>query len=70
MFKLFLIINCTVLIGLIFVRVPQENAGLTSFATKTSFISSASSGQKFLNISTSIGIILYFILAISGHYYQ
>lgn len=52
------------LIGIIFVRIPQENTGLASFATKSDLLGSPSSAQRFLNILTGLGIFLYFVLAI------
>ena len=53
------------LIGIIFLRVPQESVGLSSFATKSDiFGSSPSSAERTLNILTAIGILMYFIVAI------
>ena len=52
------------LIGIIFLRIPQENAGLASFATKSDLLGSPSSAQRFLNILTGFGILIYFGLAI------
>jgi preprotein translocase subunit SecG len=52
------------LIIIIFLRIPQENAGLASFATKTDILGSPSSAQRSLNILTAIGILLYFGIAI------
>ena len=52
------------LITIIVLRIPQENAGLASFATKSTLLGSPSSAQKSLNILTAFGILLYFILAI------
>ena len=52
------------LIVIIFLRIPQENTGLASFATKSDLLGSPSSAQRFLNILTGFGILLYFILAI------
>ena len=52
------------LIILISFRIPQENAGLASFATKSDLLGSPSSAQRFLNILTGFGILLYFVLAI------
>lgn len=52
------------LILLISLRVPQENTGLASFATKSNLLGSPSSAQKFLNILTALGIIIYFGIAI------
>lgn len=53
------------LIGIIFLRVPQESVGLSSFATKSDILgSSPSSAERSLNILTAIGILTYFIVAI------
>ena len=52
------------LIVIIFLRIPQENVGLASFATKSDLLGSPSSAQKFLNIFTAIGILIYLLLAI------
>ena len=64
MLKLLGLINSVFLIGIIFLRVPQESAGLSSFATKTDLLGSPSSAQRFLNILTAFGIFIYFGLAI------
>jgi len=52
------------LIGIIFLRISQENAGLSSFATKSDLLGSPSSAQRFLNIITAVGILIYVGLAI------
>jgi preprotein translocase subunit SecG len=52
------------LIVIIFLRIPQENVGLASFATKSNLLGSPSSAQRFLNILTGIGILIYFGIAI------
>ena len=64
MLKILGLINSVFLIGIIFLRVPQESAGLSSFATKTDLLGSPSSAQRFLNILTAFGIFIYFGLAI------
>ena len=64
MLKLFLVIISIFLITIIFLRVPQENIGLSSLATKNTLLDSSSSAQKFVNILTAFAILLYFILAI------
>ena len=51
------------LIGIIFLRIPQENVGLTSFATKSNLLGSPSSAQRFLNILTIVGICIYLGIA-------
>ena len=65
MFQLLLI--SSVLIPLIILRVPQENVGLASFATKSNLFGSPTSAQKALNLFTGLGILLYFILAIQNN---
>lgn len=64
MLKFFGFIVSIFLIGIIFIRVPQENMGLASFATKSNLLGSPSSAQRFLNIFTAMGIVLYFAIAI------
>jgi preprotein translocase subunit SecG len=55
---------CFFLIVIIFLRIPQENVGLTSFATKSNLLGSPISAQRFLNILTVVGILVYFGIAI------
>lgn len=64
MLKPFGFIVSIFLIVIIFLRVPQENAGLASFATKSDILGSPSSAQRFLNIFTAFGILIYFGIAI------
>lgn len=52
------------LIIVIFFRIPQENIGLSSFATKSNLLGSPRFAQLFLNILTFIAIIIYFAIAI------
>ena len=52
------------LIAIIFLRIPQENVGLASFATKSDILGSPSSAQRSLNILTAIGVLVYFGIAI------
>ena len=63
MLKLFGFIVSIFLIGIIFIRVPQESMGLASFATKSDLLGSPSSAQRSLNIFTAIGIVIYFGIA-------
>jgi preprotein translocase subunit SecG len=51
------------LIVIIFLRMPQESIGLSSFANKSDLLGSPSSAQRSLNILTGFGILIYFILA-------
>jgi preprotein translocase subunit SecG len=64
MLRLFLFAISIFLITIIFLRVPQESVGLGSFATKSNLLGSPSSAQKFLNILTTVVILLYILLAI------
>jgi len=64
MLKLLGIITSLFLIIIIFLRIPQENVGLASFATKSNLLGSPSSAQRFLNILTVFGILIYFGVAI------
>lgn len=64
MLKIFGFIVSILLIIIIFLRIPQENVGLASFATKTDILGSPSSAQRSLNIFTAFGILLYFGVAI------
>lgn len=64
MLKIFGFIVSLFLIIIIFLRIPQENVGLASFATKSDILGSPSSAQRSLNILTALGIILYFGIAI------
>jgi preprotein translocase subunit SecG len=52
------------LIVIIFLRIPQENVGLASFATKSDLLGSPSSAQRSLNILTAFGIFIYFGIAV------
>jgi preprotein translocase subunit SecG len=52
------------LIIIIFLRVPQESVGLSSFASKSDLLGSPSSAQRSLNILTAFGILIYFLIAI------
>ena len=52
------------LIFIIFLRMPQENAGLSSFANKSDLLGSPSSIQRTLNYITGICVVLYFLIAL------
>lgn len=52
------------LIVIIFLRIPQENVGLASFATKSNLLGSPSSAQRSLNNLTIFGILVYLVVAI------
>ena len=64
MLRLFLFAISIFLIPIIFLRVPQESAGLGSFATKSNLLGSPRSSERFLNVLTAFGILLYILLAI------
>ena len=64
MLKLFGFLVSIFLIIIIFLKIPQENVGLASFATKTDLLGSPSSAQRSLNILTAVGILIYFGIAI------
>ena len=64
MLKLIGVFTSLFLIGIIFLRIPQENVGLASFAAKSNLLGSPRSAQRFLNILTGVGILLYLGIAI------
>ena len=64
MLKLVGFIISICLIILIFLRMPQESVGLSSFATKSDILGSPSSAERSLNIFTAFGILVYLALAI------
>ena len=51
------------LVFIIFLRMPQETIGLSSFANKSDILGSPTSAQKSLNYITGISVISYFIIA-------
>jgi len=63
MLKIIWVILSVVLIGLIFLRTPQ-NQGLASFSTKSNLLGSPSSAEQFLNNLTVLLMIGYLSLAI------
>jgi preprotein translocase subunit SecG len=64
MLKLFGLLVSIFLIIIILLKIPQENVGLASFATKTDLLGSPSSSQRSLNIITGLGIAVFFVIAI------
>ena len=64
MLKLIGFLISILLIIVIFLRMPQENVGLSSFATKSDLLGSPSSAERSLNILTALGILIYFGIAI------
>lgn len=65
MLKLFGFIISLFLIVIIFLRIPRESVGLSSFATKSDILGSPSSAEKSLNILTAIGILIYLGIAVT-----
>ena len=65
MLKLIAFIVSILLIAIIFVRVPQQNVGLSSFATKTNLLGSPSSAERLLNVLTVFGILIYMGIALT-----
>ena len=68
MIKFFTFLICIFLIVIIFLRIPQENVGLSSFATKSDLLGSPSSAEKALNILTAFGIFIYIVLAVQMNF--
>ena len=64
MLKLIGIFISIFLIFIIFIQLPQESIGLTSFANKTNLLGSPSSAQRFLDILTTTAIVVYFLIAL------
>jgi len=63
MLKTLGILTSLFLILIIFLRIPQENVGLASFATKSNVLGSPSSAKRFLNILTIVGVFFYLGIA-------
>ena len=63
MLKIFGIFISLFLIVIIFLRIPQENVGLSSFTTRSNLLGSPRSAQRFLNILTFVGIFIYLGIA-------
>lgn len=63
MLKLFGIVLSLFLIFIIFVRTPDDSAGLSSFEAKTDLLGSPRSARRFLDFLTTAGVILYLIIA-------
>jgi hypothetical protein len=68
MLKLIGVFTSLFLLVIIFLRIPQENTGLASFATKSNLLGSPQSAQRFLNILTAIGIVIYLAVAIQQNF--
>ena len=63
MLKIFWGIMSFFLILIIFLRMPQENIGLSSFANKSDIFGSPSSTQRTLNYITGISVLVYLLIA-------
>jgi len=64
MSKVIAVVISLFLIGIIFLRLPQDNVGLTSFGTKSNILGSPKSTERLLNILTGVGILIYFVTAL------
>nr|YP_010517066.1 preprotein-translocase subunit g [Haslea karadagensis]UXN44848.1 preprotein-translocase subunit g [Haslea karadagensis]UXN44979.1 preprotein-translocase subunit g [Haslea karadagensis]UXN45110.1 preprotein-translocase subunit g [Haslea karadagensis] len=64
MLKIIGFIISILLIIIIFLRMPQENVGLSSFATKSDLLGSPSSAERSLNVLTAFGILIYLVIAL------
>ena len=51
------------LIAIILVRIPRESIGLASFANNSDLLGSPGSAERFLDILTVSGILVYFSIA-------
>ena len=51
------------LILIILIRIPRESIGLASFANKSNLLGSPGSAERFLDILTVSGILIYFSIA-------
>jgi protein translocase SecG subunit len=63
MFKTLWFVMSLFLILIIFLRMPQENIGLSSFANKSDIFGSPSSAQRTLNYITGISVVAYLLIA-------
>ena len=63
MFKTLLFVMSLFLILIIFLRMPQENIGLSSFANKSDIFGSPSSTQRTLNYITGLSVVGYLLIA-------
>jgi preprotein translocase subunit SecG len=64
MLKLIGFVVSLFLILVIFLRMPKESVGLSSFATKSGIFGSPSSAERSLNILIAVGIFIYFGIAL------
>jgi preprotein translocase subunit SecG len=64
MLKLIGVFTSLFLTTIIFLRIPQNDVGLASFATKSNLLGSPRSARRFLNVLTGVGIFVYLGVAI------
>ena len=64
MLKLFWILVSFFIIIIILARLPEQSAGLASFATKSDILGSPVSAKRYLNIVTALAILIYVSLAV------
>jgi len=63
------IIMSLFLIFIIFLRMPQETIGLSSFANKSDILGSPSSAKRTLNIITGLTVLAYVFFAFLLNFY-
>tara|TARA_B110000908_G_C10193120_1_gene421528 strand:+ start:1129 stop:1344 length:216 start_codon:yes stop_codon:yes gene_type:complete len=51
------------LIVIILIRIPRDSIGLSSFANSSDLLGSPGSAQRFFDIVTVMGILVYFSVA-------
>jgi len=64
MLKLIGVFTSLFLTIIIFLRIPQNDVGLASFASNSNLLGSPRSARRFLNVLTAIGIFLFLGVAI------
>ena len=64
MLKLLASFGSIFLILIIFLKIPEKNAGLETFSSKNNWLGSPKSTEHFLNVLIGTGIVLYFWIAI------
>jgi len=64
MLKLIGVFTSLFLTIIIFLRIPQNDVGLASFASNSNLLGSPRSARRFLNILTAIGIFIFLGIAI------
>jgi preprotein translocase subunit SecG len=64
MLKLIGIFTSLFLTIIIFLRIPQNDVGLASFASNSNLLGSPRSARRFLNVLTAIGIFIFLGVAI------